>query len=135
GVAVDLRLELGDLGLALARQADLDERVDGQPQRRLIEHGHVGFDDARLLELLEPPRARRRRQRNPLRELRHADAGVGLQLAEDPQIGLIEGHCRLQTLAARCFATFTEDSSRFHYWSRDRHAILATRANGLALIC
>jgi hypothetical protein len=93
-VAVDRGFELGHLRFTFAHEPHFEERVDGQPDQRLIEQGDIAFDEARGLELLHAARARSRRQRHAFSERRDADPGVALKLLENPEVRLVDAHRR-----------------------------------------
>jgi len=56
---------------------------DVQPERGGVEQGAVTFDDAGILQPLDAPQARRRRDADPVGQLDIGDAPLPLQLAQD----------------------------------------------------
>jgi hypothetical protein len=69
---------------------DPDEGGDRVPDRPRVYLGVIPLDDARLLEPLDPLCDRGRRHVHPPPELGDREAGVALELVQDPQVRLVQ---------------------------------------------
>jgi hypothetical protein len=84
------RLEGLEVGLGLARQPDLGEDGDAIAQRLGIDVGMIAPDEAGLFESADPPEARRRRYPGATRQVDIGHSSIGLQVAQDSAIDLVE---------------------------------------------
>ena len=71
-------------------ERDLDDHDVREPQRTLIEYGHVVADDARFFEGLDPVPARCRRQVDLFGELLIAQAAIACQHPQYLAIAVVE---------------------------------------------
>ena len=75
---------------ALLFEADADEHVQPQAQRRRTGQRHIALNDPRRLQRLDPHEAGRRRQVHPARQGHIGQRTVGLKLSQNPQIDHIQ---------------------------------------------
>ena len=85
-------LEVGQRLLALRLQADVDEHIEPQAQRRRIGQRHIAGNHARRLQRLHPRQAGRGRQMHAARQLHVGERAIGLQLGQNAQIGCVKLH-------------------------------------------
>src|SRR4051812_48557467 len=78
--------DAGDLGDLARRRADADDGAERVAQRPRVDVDVVAADDAVALEATEALGDSRRGQADAAAELRHAEARVGLQLGEEPEV-------------------------------------------------
>jgi inner membrane transporter RhtA len=111
--------DLGDALKLARRRADANDRCDRIPERRRIEVGVVAADGPGTLEALDPLGDRRRGEPDAAPELRHAQTTLGLQLAEDAQVDVVEQiRCVGSYVPRPCFARQLASNSvdrLFHY--------------------
>lgn len=74
----------------MAANADSGEDGQAEPDRRAVHDRPVALYRARLLQQLDPSRAGRRGQADPIREHVVWQAGVGLKLSKDFQVDRIK---------------------------------------------
>jgi hypothetical protein len=88
----DLGLEGFECGTGLLLQADRDEDVQVQAEALRVEQRDVLADQSAGLQRLHAREAGRGRQADTARQFDIGQAGVGLQFAQDAQVGGVEVH-------------------------------------------
>src|SRR6185437_15122560 len=90
GPTMGQRLEGLEIGLGLARQPDLGEDGDAEAQILRIDVGMISADEARLFERAHPAQARGCRNASPPGQLDIGHSAIGLQVAQDPAVDLVQ---------------------------------------------
>ncbi|CAI8954274.1 hypothetical protein EMIT0158MI4_30601 [Burkholderia ambifaria] len=70
----------------------MHERLECDADLLRLDRAAIPRNGAAFLEQLHAPQARRRRQRDRVREVLIADASVPLEVPEDPHVGSIQSH-------------------------------------------
>src|SRR6185312_3875805 len=83
-------LEMLEIGVLLAGEADKDEAGDGIAQRLAVQIGMIAFDIAGLLQSPHPAQTGRRGDLGAAGQFHIGDAAIRLQLLEDAQINGVE---------------------------------------------
>ena len=115
GVPRDLR----DALKLARRRADSNDRCDRIPERRWVEVRVIATNGAGTLEPLDPLGDGGRGEPDAASELGHAQSALGLQLAEDAQVDVVEqirsvGRCVPRPCFSRQLASKSVDRP-FHY--------------------
>ena len=79
-------LEMLEVGVLLAGQADKDEAGDLKAQRLAVQFGVIALDIAGLFQRPHAAQAGRRGDLGAARQLHIGDAAIGLQLGQDAQV-------------------------------------------------